>query len=50
VVGDPQPGINRFGSSLLLGHEYLVTNLHVASSELKRWQKMASLGQVLDLE
>ena len=30
VVGDPQLGINRFGSPLLLGHEDLVTDLHVA--------------------
>jgi hypothetical protein len=30
VVGDPQLGINQFGSSLLLGHEALVTDLHVA--------------------
>jgi hypothetical protein len=35
VVGDPQLGINRFGSLLLLGHEDLVTALHVATSELK---------------
>jgi hypothetical protein len=27
VIGDPQLGINRFGSSLLLGHEELVTAL-----------------------
>ena len=30
VVGDPQLSINRFGSPLLLGHEDLVTNLHIA--------------------
>jgi hypothetical protein len=30
VVGDPQLGINRYGSLLLLRHEDLVTNLHVA--------------------
>jgi hypothetical protein len=30
VVGDPQLGINQFGSPLLLGYEYLVTALHVA--------------------
>jgi hypothetical protein len=30
VIGDPQLGINRFGSPLLLGHEDLVTTLHVA--------------------
>jgi hypothetical protein len=30
VVGDPQLGINRFRSLLLLGHEDLVTDLHVA--------------------
>jgi hypothetical protein len=30
VVGDPQLGINQFGSPLLLGHEDLVTPLHVA--------------------
>jgi hypothetical protein len=30
VIGDPQLGINRFGSPLLLGHEDLVTALHVA--------------------
>jgi hypothetical protein len=35
VVRDPQLGINRFGLPLLLGYEDLVTNLHVASSELK---------------
>jgi hypothetical protein len=28
VVGDPQLGINRFRSSLLLGYEDLVTDLH----------------------
>jgi hypothetical protein len=30
VIGDPQLRINRFGSPLLLGHEDLVTDLHVA--------------------
>jgi hypothetical protein len=30
VIGYPQLGINRFGSPILLGHEDLVTNLHVA--------------------
>jgi hypothetical protein len=30
VIGDPQLGINRFGSPLLLGHKYLVTALHIA--------------------
>jgi hypothetical protein len=30
VVGDPQLGINRFESLLLLGYEDLVTALHVA--------------------
>jgi hypothetical protein len=30
VVRDPQLGINRFGSLLLLGYEDLVTDLHVA--------------------
>jgi hypothetical protein len=30
VVGDTQLSINRFGSPLLLGHEDLVTNLHIA--------------------
>jgi hypothetical protein len=30
VIGDPQLSINRFGSPLLLGHEDLVTALHVA--------------------
>jgi hypothetical protein len=30
VIGDPQLGINRFGSPLLLGHEDLVTALQVA--------------------
>jgi hypothetical protein len=30
VVGDPQLSINRFGSPLLLRHEDLVTDLHVA--------------------
>jgi hypothetical protein len=30
VIGDPQLSINRFGSLLLLGHEDLVTDLHVA--------------------
>jgi hypothetical protein len=33
-----------------LGHEDLVTNLHVATSELKGYKMMASIGQVLDLE
>jgi predicted deacylase len=28
AIGDPQLGINRFGLSLLLGHEDLVTDLH----------------------
>jgi hypothetical protein len=35
VVGDPQLGINRFRSPLLLGHKDLVNDLHVATSELK---------------
>jgi hypothetical protein len=35
VVGDPQLGINRFRSPLLLEHKDLVTALHVATSELK---------------
>jgi hypothetical protein len=35
VVGDPQLGINRFRLPLLLGHEDLVTDLHVVTSELK---------------
>jgi hypothetical protein len=30
VIGDPQLSINRFRSPLLLGHEDLVTALHVA--------------------
>jgi hypothetical protein len=30
VIGDSQLSINRFGSPLLLGHEDLVTDLHVA--------------------
>jgi hypothetical protein len=30
VIGDPQLSINRIGSPLLLGHEDLVTDLHVA--------------------
>jgi hypothetical protein len=30
VVGDPQLSINRLGLPLLLGHEDLVTDLHVA--------------------
>jgi hypothetical protein len=30
VVRDPHVGINRFRSSLLLGHEDLVTDLQVA--------------------
>jgi hypothetical protein len=30
VVGDPQLGINRFGSPLLLGHKDFVTDLDVA--------------------
>jgi hypothetical protein len=30
VIGDPQLSINRFRSPLLLGHEDLVTDLHVA--------------------
>jgi hypothetical protein len=50
VVGDPQLGINRFRSSLLIGHEDLVTALHVATSELKGDKNMASIGQVLDIE
>jgi hypothetical protein len=49
VVGDPQLGTNRFRSPLLLGHEDLVTDLHVATSELKGDKKMASIGQVHDL-
>ena len=28
VVGDPQLGINRFGSPLLLGYEDWITTLH----------------------
>jgi hypothetical protein len=35
VVGDPQLGINRFGSPLLLGQEDFVTALHIATSELQ---------------
>jgi hypothetical protein len=35
VVGDPQLGINRFGSLLLFGHEDLVSDLHVVTNELK---------------
>jgi hypothetical protein len=50
VVGDPLLGINHFGSMLLLGHEDLVTALHVATSELKGDKNMANIGQVLDLE
>ena len=50
VVGDPQLGIDWFGSPLHLGHEDLVTALHVVISELKAWYKMASVGQVLYLE
>jgi hypothetical protein len=30
VIGDPQLSNNRFGSPLLLEHEDLVTDLHVA--------------------
>jgi hypothetical protein len=30
VIGDSQLSINRFGSLLLLGHEDLVIDLHVA--------------------
>jgi hypothetical protein len=30
VIGDPQLSINRFGLPLLVGHEDLVTALHVA--------------------
>jgi hypothetical protein len=30
VLGDPQLSINRFGSPLLLRHEDLVIDLHVA--------------------
>jgi hypothetical protein len=30
VIGDPQLSINRFRSPFLLGHEDLVTDLHVA--------------------
>jgi hypothetical protein len=36
VVGDPQLSINRFGSPLLLGHEDLVTDLHVAFQRTQR--------------
>jgi hypothetical protein len=35
VGGDPQLGINRFESMLLLGHEDLVTDIHIVTSELK---------------
>jgi hypothetical protein len=35
VVGDPQLGINHFGSPLLLRYEDLVTDLHVVTSKLK---------------
>jgi hypothetical protein len=35
VVGDPQLGIDQFGSSLFLGYEDLVADLHVVTSELK---------------
>jgi hypothetical protein len=50
VIGDPQLGNNRFGSSLLLGHEDLVTDLHVAFQRTRRVdKKMASIGQVLEL-
>jgi hypothetical protein len=30
VIGDPQLSMNRFRSPLFLGHEDLVTDLHVA--------------------
>jgi hypothetical protein len=33
VVGDPQLGINLFRSSLLLGHEDLVTDLHLSDKK-----------------
>jgi hypothetical protein len=50
VIGDPQLGINRFGSTLLLGHEDLVTALHVAIQCTRRVdKKLASIGQVLEL-
>ena len=50
VIRDPQLSINRFGSSLLLGHEDLVTDLHVAFQLTRRVDKrMASIGQVLEL-
>jgi hypothetical protein len=49
-IGDPKLGINRFGSPLLLGHEDLVTALHVAFQLTRRVdKKMASIGQVLEL-
>jgi hypothetical protein len=50
VIGDPQLGINRFGSLLLLGHEDLVTALHVAFQLTRRVdKKVASICQVLEL-
>jgi hypothetical protein len=39
VIGDPQLGINRFGSPLLLRHEDLVTDLHVAFQQTERVDK-----------
>jgi hypothetical protein len=50
MIGDPQLGINRFGSPLLLGHEDLVTVLHVAFQQTRRVDKrMDSIRQVLEL-
>jgi hypothetical protein len=48
VIGDPQ--LSRFGSLLLLGHEDLVTDLHVAFQCIRMVdKKLASIGQVLEL-
>jgi hypothetical protein len=50
VIGDPQLGINRFGSPLLLGHEDLVTALHIAFQWTRRDdKKTTSVGQVFEL-
>jgi hypothetical protein len=50
VIGDPQLGINRFESSLLLGYEDMVTALHVAFQwTIRVAKRMASIGQVLEL-
>jgi hypothetical protein len=44
VIGDPQLGINRFGSPLLLGYEDLVNALHRSyqvklGCDMESWNK-----------